>query len=46
MIKSQVFDENLKLELKESLIIKNNIIDNFIELPDDLIKDFAITEET
>jgi hypothetical protein len=32
-----IFDENVPLAKKESLIVKRNTIKNFIELPDDLI---------
>lgn len=43
LIESNIFNENLAFETKSTLIIKRNVIKNFIELPEDLIKQFEIT---
>lgn len=40
-----IYDESLEHRVKESLIIKRNTIKNFIELPEDLIQEFAQESE-
>lgn len=39
-----IFDENIDFESKKSMIVKRNAINNFIELPDDLIDAVSLGE--
>lgn len=40
LIDTNIYNEDLEHKNKEVLIIKSNLINNFINLPDDLLKQF------
>lgn len=40
IIDTNIYNEDLEHKNKEVLIIKSNLINNFINLPDDLLKQF------
>ena len=44
LIEIKIFDENESIDKKQILISKRNSIKNFIELTEDLIKQFNINE--
>lgn len=43
-IELSIFNENISIDKKPALIAKRNTIQNFIELPDDLIQEETIKE--
>ena len=41
-IDSQILDEGIHIDRKETMIIRRNLIKLFIDLPDDLIQQFEV----